>query len=80
MKKKKKILVFNYNIKEVRSDYSLEYNSSNFFLNYLLNIGISFNHSILGNSKQNDRAKRINQTLGNWKKTLLSSAKLSPIL
>jgi hypothetical protein len=69
----------NYNVKEVRSDNGLEYNNSN-FINYLKNNGIIFNHSTPGNPQQNGRAERINQTLDNCAKTLLSAAKLSPIL
>jgi len=38
--------------------------------------GINFIHSTPGNSQQNGRAERLNQTLNNCATTLLNSAKL----
>ena len=65
----------NYNIVTLKTDNGREYDNAN-LIKYLADNGIEFIHSLPNYPQQNGRAKRINQTLDNFVKTLLSSAKL----
>ena len=64
-----------YNIVTLKTDNGREYDNAN-LIKYLLDNGIEFIHSLPNCPQQNGRAERLNQTLDNCVKTLLSSAKL----
>ena len=65
----------NYNIVTLKTDNGREYDIAN-LIKYLSDNGIEFIHFLPNCPQQNDHAERINQTLDNCVKTLLSSAKL----
>ena len=64
-----------YNIVTLKTDNGREYDNAN-LIKYLADNDIEFIHSLPNCPQQNGRAERLNQTLDNCVKTLLSSAKL----
>ena len=64
-----------FKIINVKSDHGTEY-INKILIKFMESKGINFIHSTPGNSQQNGRAERLNQTLNNCATTLLNSAKL----